>query len=97
MTYLNTTMAKTARIEARVQPDIHRLIKQAAHISGSSISEFIINSATAMAKKTIAQNQIIELSLEDQQNFANNLINPPKMNDAMKEAFALHRQYIKQS
>lgn len=84
----------TARIEARVQPEIHQIIKHAAQISGRSVSDFVVTAATQLAKQTIEENHVIELSLKDQQDFAKNILNPPPMNEAMRQAFILHDQLI---
>ncbi|QIM63645.1 hypothetical protein A1D29_10265 [Pasteurellaceae bacterium Orientalotternb1] len=83
-----------SRFEARVQVDVHSLLKRAAEIEGRSLSDFVINNALIAAKKIIEQQDILQLSAADQQLFANALLNPPPPNAAMKKAIALHRKLI---
>jgi uncharacterized protein (DUF1778 family) len=54
------TEHKTERIEARTSAANRALIEQAAILEGRSISDYIISMASAAAKKTIAEHNMIQ-------------------------------------
>lgn len=82
----------TARLEARLPAEVHALLKRAAEIEGRSLTDFVVAAASAAARKTIEDAGVIRLSLEDQQRFAEALINPPPLTPAMKRAIKRHRR-----
>ena len=43
---------RTARIEARIAPEALVVVKRAAELQGRSVSDFLVDSAVSMAKKT---------------------------------------------
>lgn len=77
-----------ARLAARIRPDIYDLIKRAAEIEGVTLTHFIISNLQSAARKVIAEAEVIELSLKDQHQFANALLNEYEPNDEMKKAMA---------
>jgi len=82
----------TARLEARLPIDVHALLKRAAEIEGRTLTDFVVAAASAAARKTIEDAEIIKLSVEDQQRFAEAIINPPPLAPAMKRAIQRHRR-----
>jgi len=84
----------TARLEARLPIDVHALLKRAAEIEGRTLTDFVVAAASAAARKTIEDAEIIKLSVEDQQRFADALINPPPLTPAMERAIEHHRRLI---
>lgn len=87
-------MQKDARLEARVTPEVHALLKRAAEIEGRSMTDFIVAAASAAARQTIEQVEVIRLSRQGQQAFAAALLDPPKIAPAMERAFAEHERLI---
>ncbi|MFC3873677.1 type II toxin-antitoxin system TacA family antitoxin [Neisseria musculi] len=85
-------VAATARFEARVNQDTHALLKRAAELEGRSLSDFVIRAAQEAARKTIAEAEILNLSLADQTAFAQALIDPPPHNAALQRALSRHRE-----
>lgn len=90
----------TARFEARVPKHIHDTIKLASQMTGRTMTDFVISLAYQEAQKTIEKEQnwlvfLNQLSTQDQEQFAENLINPPPINDAMKKAIAIHDTFFK--
>jgi uncharacterized protein (DUF1778 family) len=85
---------RTARIEARIAPDAIVVIRRAAEIQGRSISDFVVAAAHEAAQKTVAEGEIIRLSLEAQERFAALLLNPPAPTAALSRAFKRHRALI---
>jgi len=88
-------LTRTARIEARIAPEALATVKRAAELQGRSVSDFIVAAAQAEANRTIAETQIIRLSLEDQKNLAAAILDPPAPNAAMRRAGQAHARLIK--
>ena len=86
------TTSPTARLEARLPVDVHAMLKRAAEIEGRTLTDFVVAAASAAARKTIEDAEMIKLSIEDQERFAEALINPPPLTPAMKRAIARHRK-----
>jgi uncharacterized protein (DUF1778 family) len=85
------TSSPTARLEARLPVDVHAMLKRAAEIEGRTLTDFVVAAASAAARQTIENVEMIKLSIEDQERFAQALINPPPLTPAMKRAIARHR------
>ena len=86
---------RSTRLEARIAPQALAAVKRAAEIQGRSISDFVVAAAQEAAQKTIAETQIIRLSLADQERVAKLLLNPPKPKAVLKRAFEAHRRLIR--
>lgn len=89
--------ATTSRLEARLPADVHALLKRAAEIEGRTLTDFVVAAASAAARRTIEAADVIKLSTEDQQRFADALINPPTLAPAMKRAIGHHRRLVRKS
>ena len=83
---------RTARIEARIAPDALAVVRRAAEIQGRSVSDFVVAAAQEAASRTIAETEIIRLSVEDQRRIAEAILNPPEPTPAMRRAFKRHRK-----
>ncbi len=83
-----------ARLEARLPASVYALLKRAAEMKGSSITDFVVNAAQNAAQRVIEDDSIIRLSAEDQQRFAEALLNPPTANAALKRAMRRHRKNV---
>jgi uncharacterized protein (DUF1778 family) len=88
---------RSARLEARIAPDVLALVKRAAELQGRSVSDFVVAAAQDVAHRTIEQSHIIRLSVEDQRRFVELLLDPPKPAPALKRARAAHRRLIRQT
>ena len=89
---MSQEQVRTSRIEARIAPDVLLAVKRAAELQGRSVSDFVVAAAQDAAHRTIEQSQIIRLSLEDQRNFIDAILNPPLPNAALQRAAAAHRK-----
>lgn len=87
-------MNKQARLEARVTPEVHALLKRAAEIQGRSLSEFVVSAASDVAIRTIERTELVFLSYQEQQRFAAELIDPSPLSPAMERAVLRHRDLI---
>lgn len=85
---------RTTRVEARIAPDVLAVVRRAAELQGRSVSDFLVMSAQEAAYRAIEDEQIIRLSVKDQQRFAELLLNPPAVTPAMKRAFKAHKKLI---
>ena len=88
---------RSARIEARLTPENLTIIKRAAEIQGRSVSDFIVAAAQEVAHRAIEETQIIRLSVEQQRQVAEALINPPPPTPALIRAFEHHRRLFRSS
>ncbi|TWU62342.1 hypothetical protein V7x_40710 [Crateriforma conspicua] len=86
--------AKTARIDARLPEAVLELLRRAASLQGRSLSDFVVNSAREAAEKAIADHQLIELSVADQEQFAAALLDPPAISDGLRKAAELYREQV---
>lgn len=90
----DTPATRSQRVEARIAPDALAVVRRAAEIQGRSVSDFLVAAAIKDAHRTIEETQLIRLSVEDQQSFAEMLINPPPLAPAMKRAMKAHKRLI---
>ena len=79
---------QSARLEARISPDLHAVVKRAAEIQGRTMTDFVIHALQSAASQAIEQADQVRLAVADQEAFANALISPAKPNAALKRAFA---------
>ena len=86
--------ARHARIEARTTPEVLAILKRAAEIEGRSLTDFIVAAASAAARQTIEQTEIIRLSGESARMYAQLLLDPPPIAPAMERAFEHHRRLV---
>lgn len=83
-----TKRLQSARLEARISPDLHLIVKRAAEIQGRTMTDFVIHALQLAASQTIERSDRVRMSVLDQEAFANALIAPAKPNAAIKRAFA---------
>ena len=84
----------SARLEARLPHEVHALLKRAAEIEGRSLTDFVVSAARAAACRTIEETEIIPLSVEDQRQIAEALLNPPEPTPALRKAFRRRRELL---
>jgi uncharacterized protein (DUF1778 family) len=87
---------RTARVEARIAPEALAVVRRAAELQGRSISDFVVAAALKEAQRTIEEAQIIRLSVQDQdqERFADLLLNPPQLAPAMNRALKERKRLI---
>jgi uncharacterized protein (DUF1778 family) len=87
---------KSARLYARITPELLDQVRRAADLQGRSVSDYVAATLQATVQRDIAEIEIIRLSREASEKFAASLIDPPPVNAALKRAFARHRQNVRQ-
>lgn len=88
------TAPRQSRLEARIAPDVHALLKRAAEIEGRSLTDFVVAAASAAARQTVAQAEVLTLSRDSARAFAALLANPPPPAPAMERARTHHERLI---
>lgn len=83
-----------ARIEARIPIEIQQMIKQAANLEGRTLTDFMIKALSEAAKQTIEENQMVKLSMADQQRFVEIMRSSNQPTVAMHEAMKLHEKMV---
>lgn len=91
---INTRSYRSERLEARINSELKSILQYAADLQGSSLSDFLIRSASKSANEVIREHQIMKLSAEDSLNFVENLINPKKPNKNLKSAFLNYQKEV---
>jgi len=81
---------RAARLEARISPAMKQRLEYAASLRGTSLTEFVIQSAHEAATRTIRENEALTLNEEASAAFAELLLNPPPPNRA---ALAAAKRY----
>ncbi|GHU08446.1 hypothetical protein FACS1894158_17730 [Betaproteobacteria bacterium] len=89
------TTVSTARIEARISPNVLAIIKRAAEIQGRTLSDFVATATQEAAKRIIEQAEVIHLSMVDQQRFAEALLSPPSPSPALRRAMERHDKLLR--
>jgi uncharacterized protein (DUF1778 family) len=90
---LNTrrSRVRNERLEARITAEQKLLIEQAAALQGRSVTDFVLTSVQDAARRAIEDHQRLDLTIRDRQAFVEALINPPSVNDRLRETARRYR------
>jgi uncharacterized protein (DUF1778 family) len=83
---------RAERLEARITVEQKLLIERAAAIEGRTVTDFVTTSVQEAARRTIEDHQRIALSVRDSRAFVEGLLNPPPVNDRLRETIRRYRQ-----
>lgn len=86
--------AKTERISARVPENVYQTLSRAAGLVGSTVNQFLVQSALERAQAVIAQESIIQLSAEASKCFFDAIEKPPAPSEKLKAAFRAHKERL---
>jgi uncharacterized protein (DUF1778 family) len=95
MTAISTS--KFARLEARISPDLKRLLEYAAALKGSSLTDFVVQSAQEAATRTIHESETLVLSERARIAFAELLLNPSAPNRKAIAAAKFYEERMKRA
>ena len=87
--------SRGARLEARISAEQKTVLQQAAALSGSTLSEFVVASAQEAARRVIQEHETIRLSRTEQIAFVTALLNPPAPNERLRQAAAAYRKQMR--
>jgi len=82
----------SVRLEARLDPETKALAQRAAQMEGRTLTDFVITALRAAATETIERHQLLQLSLEDSEAFADALLAPPAPDEALRAAAARYKK-----
>lgn len=74
------------RITARVSDDIRVTLEQAAELVGSTVNQFVVQTAYQEAQRLLERESVIHLSQRDARRIFSLLDHPPKPNKQLKNA-----------
>ncbi len=74
------------RITARISDSMRDTLEQAAELLGSTVNQFVVQSAYLEAQRVIERESVIRLSQKDARKILSLLDNPPKPNQRLKDA-----------
>ena len=78
-----STPNESARINLRTSQELKDLIERAASMSGATVSSFMLQSAADVARRMLAQQDVITLSDRDRDIFLKALDNPSEPTRAL--------------
>ena len=78
-----STPNESARINLRTSQELKDLIERAASMSGATVSSFMLQSAADVARRMLAQQEVITLSDRDRDIFLKALDNPSEPTRAL--------------
>jgi len=84
----------TARLEARISPELHAQLKHAAALQGRTLTDFVIAAVQEAAQQAITQAEVLHWSLADQTCFAQALFSPPPPTPALQRALARRQRLL---
>lgn len=83
------------RITARVSDNVRDTLEQAAELLGSTVNQFVVQTAYVEAQRVIERESIIRLSQKDAHKILALLDNPPKPNKRLKDAVKAHKGTVR--
>lgn len=83
---------RSARLDARITPELQEQLKRVAEIQGRSVSDYVAATLQAAVRKDMAEAEIIQLSREASEQFAAALIDLPPVSPALERAFERRRR-----
>ena len=80
------------RLEMRVTADQKSLIERAAALQGRTVTDFVLSSVHEAARRAIEEHQRLDLSVRDSEAFVEALLNPPRVNDRLRDSVRRYRR-----
>lgn len=85
---------RQSRLEARIAPEVHAILKRAAEIEGRSLTDFVVAAASAAARQTIEQTEVMRLTQQSAAFFASLMVAPNPVAPAMTRARNHHETLV---
>jgi uncharacterized protein (DUF1778 family) len=83
---------RAERLETRVTAEQKSLIERAAALQGRSLTDFVLTSVQDAARRAIEEHSRLALSVRDSEAFVNGLLNPPPVNDRLRDTVRRYRE-----
>jgi len=84
-----------SRVTARVPAELRETLEEAARLQGSTLNQFVVQSAVQEAQRILERETVIRLSRSDAQKVFSLLEHPPKPNQQLKEAVKAYRELLR--
>ncbi len=85
---------ETERLEARISSDKKKLLKNAAELSGRTLTDFVVSSAYEAAIRVIQEYQQLHLTAVDRDVFIQTLLNPPTVSTRLLNAVQEYKRDV---
>lgn len=85
---------ETERLEARISSDKKKLLKNAAELSGRTLTDFVVSSAYEAAIRVVQEYQQLHLSVADREVFIHALLNPLKASNKLLKAAQAYKRNV---
>lgn len=79
------------RVSARVPDHIYQKLIQAADLMGTTMNQFLVQSAMEKAQKVIENRYVIELTTRSAKTFFDAVENPPAPNKKLRDAMKAYK------
>ena len=83
------------RITARVSGVVRTTLEQAAELSGSTMNQFVVQTAYLEAQRMIERETVIRLSQQDSKKVLSLLDHPPAPNKRLKQAVKAYQDSVR--
>jgi len=83
------------RITARVSGQVRETLEQAAELLGSTVNQFMVQTAYQEAQRLIEKESVIRLSQEDARKVLSLLESPPKPTSRLKDAAKAFKRSVR--
>jgi len=83
------------RITARVSDTVRVTLEQAAELLGSTVNQFVVQTAYQEAQRVVERESVIRLSQKDAQRVLALLDHPPKPNKRIKDAVKMFKGTVR--
>ena len=85
---------QTERVSARVPAQVYQTLAQAAEIAGTTMNQFLVQSAIEKAKIIIKKDRIVDLTVRSANVFFEAIENPPAPNRKLTEAMKAYKETL---
>lgn len=94
MAHLSKKTNDVERLEARISSAKKTVLRNAAALSGVSLTDFVINSAYDAARQVIKEYEHLNLTESDRNIFIQALLDPPQPSENLKKAVQHYKKNI---
>lgn len=94
MTVTTDNTDKEKRLVARVNPEVHRRIAEAAELQGSTVSQFLLESALERADQVTEQVTRLRVSREGFEKMMEALDQPPRALPRLRRAAQRYKENV---
>ena len=82
------------RLVARTSAEVQEIIQRAADYSGTTLSQFIVESSVERARAIIERTHSLKLTMAGSEALFDALENPPKANNQLLEAAKRYKEHV---